>query len=101
MSRSPDRERFEVSATRAVRVIERTPKRLKRWAAKYVDKRKEYDALNTAIDVLTKQRSLLASELTHMRETMTSGQQDALLAELRAQRLADPAMTHLPRDQRL
>lgn len=72
-------------------------KRLRAWATKYVDKRQEYDALDQAINVLLKQRSLLASELTHMREMMTSGQQDALLEELRARRLADPAMTHQPR----
>lgn len=87
------------------RSVRKDPKRVvskthKRWAEKYVGKRLEYDALNTAIDLLLKQRSLLASELTHMRETMTSGQQQALLEELRSQRLADPAMTHQPREQR-
>jgi hypothetical protein len=61
--------------------ISMTSKQLERWAAKYCDKRVEYNALTVAIDVLTKQRSFLAAELGEMDALATPSQRSATRAE--------------------
>lgn len=59
----------------------KVPKHVQRWAAKYCDKRKEYDALTIAIDALTKQRSHLAAELAEMDYDATPAQRKETRAE--------------------
>lgn len=59
----------------------KAPKRVERWAAKYCDKRKQYDALTIAIEQLTKQRSLLAAELGEMDALATPAQRKEARAE--------------------
>lgn len=74
MARTPDRKRFEAAASRSCKALDR-------WAAKYCDKRKEYDALTTSIDTLTKQRSYLAAELAEMDALATDVQRKATRRE--------------------
>lgn len=91
MARTPDRKRFEAAATRGARQLER-------WAAKYCDKRKEYDALTAAIDTITKQRSYLASELGEMDALATPAQRRAARAEAWRRGMIQDPPEQLPKE---